>query len=130
MPQAFSISKALSKERGLTNSLVAVQHTETVDAIITLCVILPLSAQLRQVSNRVAPSLNQLISCSAPLAPLPTSVLIESQNHQLHLHVANEQTVVGTDATETTNVIKGLGWKMEFQRVWKEGGRSNGKEGH
>lgn len=36
----------------------------------------------------------------------------------LYLHAANEQTVVGTDATETTNVIKGLGWKRssEFGR--------------
>ena len=107
----FSTPKALSKEGELTNSPVALHHTEATHAIITLPVILLLSAQLRQVSSRVSPSLTLtcLLLCSPPSRP--TSILIESQNHLLCLHAANEQTVVGTDATETTNVIKESGWK-------------------
>lgn len=94
---------------------MAVHHTEAMHAIITFPVIFLLSAQLRQVCSRVAPSLTLtcLLFCSP--CSLPTSILIESQNHLLYLLAANEQTAVGTDATETTNVIKGLGWKRSSE---------------
>lgn len=62
--------------------------------------------------------LNCLLFCS-PCSP-PTSILIESQSHLLYLHAANEQTVVGTDATKTTNVIKGLGWERSGGFGWRE----------
>lgn len=59
-------------------------------------------------------------------SPLLCSASTQSQSHRCYLHSANEQTVVGTDATEHGNLIKTQGGEEE--EVWGGDDEQNSEE--